>query len=45
MIPFALDLISTLVMGSILPVATTDLTITPRSTDASLESGRSADEP
>ena len=29
MMPFALDLISTFVVGSILPVATTDLTIVP----------------
>ena len=45
MMPFALDLISTFVIGSILPVATTDLTITPRSTAASLESGISGDDP
>jgi len=31
MIPFARDLISTLVVGSIFPVATTDLTIVPAS--------------
>ena len=30
MMPFALDLISTFVIGSILPVATTDRTIVPR---------------
>src|SRR6516225_7151522 len=35
--PLALDLISTLVNGSIVPVATTDLAIFPRSTVASLE--------
>jgi hypothetical protein len=34
MMPLALDLISTLVMGSILPVATTERTIGPRSTVA-----------
>src|SRR5262245_35056397 len=39
MMPFAFDLISTLVMGSILPVATTERTIVPRSTVASRESG------
>src|SRR6476469_2511698 len=36
MMPFALDLISTLVTGSTLPVATTERTIAPRSTVASL---------
>ena len=35
MIPFAFDLISIFVIGSTLPVATTDLTIVPRSTVAS----------
>ena len=35
MMPLAFDLISTLVIGSTLPVATTDLTIVPRSTVAS----------
>src|SRR5688572_32124497 len=35
MMPFALDLISTLVIGSILPVATTDRVIVARSTVAS----------
>jgi len=35
----AFDLISTFVIGSTLPVATTDLTIVPRSTVASLDSG------
>ena len=34
MIPLALDFTSTLVIGSILPVATTDLVIVPRSTVA-----------
>ena len=34
MMPFALDLISTFVIGSILPVATTERTIVPRSTVA-----------
>ena len=34
MMPLAFDLISTLVIGSILPVATTDRTIVPRSTVA-----------
>ena len=41
MMPFAFDLISTFVMGSTLPVATTDRTIVPRSTvttrEASME--------
>ena len=37
--PLAFDLISTLVMGSIFPVATTDRAIVPRSTVASLDSG------
>ncbi len=41
--PFAFDLISTLVIGSILPVATTDRAIVPRSTVTSLESGMAAD--
>src|SRR5687768_8804946 len=36
MMPFAFDLISTLVMGSIFPVATTDRTIVPRSTATTL---------
>src|SRR5262245_63601984 len=39
MMPFAFDLISTLVMGSILPVATTERTIVPRSTVARRDSG------
>ncbi len=42
MMPFALDLISTFVTGSIRPVATTDLTIVPRSTTASAEGSKSA---
>jgi hypothetical protein len=37
MMPLAFDLISTLVMGSILPVATTDRVIGPRSTVTSRE--------
>ena len=37
MMPLALDLISTLVMGSILPVATTDRTIVPCSAIASFD--------
>ena len=45
MMPFAFDLISTLVIGSTLPVATTDLTIVPRSTVASREASMSADAP
>src|SRR5471032_3612268 len=44
-IPFAFDLISILVMGSTLPVATTDLTIVPRSTVARREASTSADAP
>src|SRR4051812_6908154 len=42
MIPLAFDLISTLVIGSILPVATTDFTIVPRSTVAILDASTSA---
>jgi len=45
MMPFAFDLISILVIGSTLPVATTDLTMVPRSTVASFAgstSGRRA---
>ena len=34
MMPLAFDLISTFVIGSILPVATTDFVIVPRSTVA-----------
>ena len=45
MMPFAFDLISTFVIGSTLPVATTDLTIVPRSTVASREGSTSADAP
>ena len=37
MMPLAFDLISTFVMGSILPVATTDRVMVPRSTVAILE--------
>src|SRR5262245_36360260 len=37
MMPLAFDLISTLVIGSTLPVATTDRTIVPRSTTATLD--------
>ena len=40
--PLAFDLISTLVMGSILPVATTDLTIVPFSTVAMRAGSKSA---
>ena len=39
MIPLALDFISTLERGSILPVATTDLAMEPRSTFASFSAG------
>ncbi len=45
MIPFAFDLISTFVIGSTLPVATTDFTINPRSTVASREASTLADAP
>ena len=41
MIPLAFDLISTLVIGSILPVATTDLVIVPRSIVAMREESSS----
>jgi hypothetical protein len=37
MMPLAFDLISTLVIGSTLPVATTERVIVPRSTTAILE--------
>ena len=37
MMPFAFDLMSTFVIGSTLPVATTDFTMVPRSTVASFE--------
>ena len=37
MMPLAFDLISTFVMGSILPVATTDRVMVPRSTVAIFE--------
>ena len=48
MMPLAFDLISTLVIGSILPVATTDLVIVPRSTvaiEAGIEVGAGAGRP
>ena len=45
MMPLAFDLISTFVIGSILPVATTDLTIVPRSTVASFEASSRASRP
>ena len=45
MMPFAFDLISTLVIGSTLPVATTDRTIVPRSTVASFAESMSAPAP
>ena len=41
MMPLAFDLISTFVMGSILPVATTDRVIVPRSTVASFDGSMS----
>src|SRR5580765_3204894 len=43
--PFAFDLISTFVIGSTLPVATTDRTIVPRSTVAMRDGSMSADAP
>ena len=45
MMPLAFDLISTLVIGSILPVATTERTIVPRSTLASRDGSRSGAAP
>ncbi len=42
MMPFALDFTSTLVIGSILPVATTDRVIVPRSTVAIEPGSKSA---
>src|SRR5712691_3568417 len=45
MFPFAFDLISTLVIGSTLPVATTDFEIVPRSTVASRDASSSGDAP
>ena len=45
MMPFALDLISTFVIGSTLPVATTDFTIVPRSTVANLDGSTLTDAP
>ena len=41
MMPFAFDLISTFVIGSILPVATTDFVMVPRSMVAILEESSS----
>src|SRR5437016_13171100 len=45
MMPFAFDLISTFVIGSTLPVATTDRTIVPRSTVAIRDGSTSAEAP
>ena len=45
MMPFAFDLISTLVIGSTLPVATTDRVIVPRSTVAILDGSMAAEAP
>jgi hypothetical protein len=45
MMPFAFDLISTLVIGSTLPVATTERTMVPRSTVAMRDGSISADAP
>src|SRR5688500_18691812 len=45
MMPFALDLISTLVIGSTLPVATTDRTIVPCSTVAIFDGSMLVDAP
>ena len=45
MMPFAFDLISTLVIGSTLPVATTERTMVPRSTVASFDGSMSTDAP
>src|SRR5688500_13944880 len=45
MMPFAFDLISTLVIGSILPVATTERTMAPRSTVTILEGSTAAAAP
>ncbi len=45
MMPFAFDLISTLVIGSTLPVATTERTIVPRSTVASRDESNSGAAP
>ena len=42
MIPLALDFTSTLVIGSILPVATTERVIVPRSTVAIVVGSKSA---
>ena len=45
MMPLAFDLISTLVIGSILPVATTDRTIVPRSGTATFAASTPDDAP
>ena len=45
MMPFAFDLISIFVIGSTLPVATTERTMVPRSTAASFEASMSTDAP
>ena len=45
MMPLAFDLISTLVIGSIFPVATTDRVIVPRSTVASRDGSMVVDAP
>ena len=45
MMPFAFDFTSIFVTGSTLPVATTDRTIVPRSTVASLDGSTSTDAP
>jgi len=45
MIPFAFDLISTFVVGSTLPVATTDFTIVPTSAAATFEGSTSGAAP
>src|SRR5512138_1294197 len=45
MMPLAFDLISTLVIGSTLPVATTERTMVPRSTAATFEGSMGVDAP
>src|SRR3954467_4404468 len=45
MMPFAFDLISTFVIGSTLPVATTERTIVPLSTVASFDGSMFVDAP
>ena len=45
MMPLAFDLISTFVIGSTLPVATTDRIIVPRSTVAIFEGSMSSEAP